>query len=523
MDSTADGARVTGVDTPSKSRDGTDVSFSRNRVVLITAGIMLSLFLASMESTVVSTAMPTIVGKLGGLSIYSWAFAAYMITSTTATPIYGKLSDVFGRRRVYLTAMGLFLAGSLLCGTALTMEQLVLFRAVQGLGAGGLLALAFIMVGDMFSVQQRARIQGLFSGVWGVSSIVGPLMGGFIVDRLTWPWVFFLNIVPGILAGAIVALAWRDRARAGGRPSIDFAGAGLLTAVTIMALLGLEWLGQPVGWGLMGGAIISLVLLIVVERRVSNPILPIHLFRRRLFAVGAGHGVLAGWAMFGSLSFIPLFVQAVLGTSATEAGTTLAPMMFGWVIASVIGGRLLLSVSFRRLAVLGMATLVAGSLLLSLFATAQLPIMIFTAMMGTGMGLSVPAFLIAIQSSVGRSDLGAATSTLQFSRSIGGALGVNVMGAALASGLAQRLSQAGLDPASVHLESLLDPLTQASAKVDGALRIALGGALQGIFVIGLIAAMAGLAVTLLAPGGRVTQLSAQDSPVAGRPEALRSE
>ncbi len=480
--------------------------FTRSRMILITLGIMLSLFLASMESTVVSTAMPTIVGKLGGLSIYSWAFAAYMITSTTATPIYGKLSDVFGRRVIYLIATAIFLVGSLLCGLATSMELLVFFRAVQGAGAGGLLSLAFIMVGDMFSIEQRARIQGLFSGVWGVSSIVGPLLGGFIVDTISWPWVFFLNIVPGLAAAAIVGSAWRDQPRKAGRPSIDFAGAALLTTVTVTLLIGLESFGQPVGWALLAMAVVSAVALVRVEQRAQNPILPIHLFGRRLFAVASAHGLLAGWAMFGSLSFIPLFVQAVLGTTATEAGSTLAPMMFGWVIASVIGGRLLLNLNFRLLAVLGMLVLVSGSLLLSLFATSQINIMIFTAMMGIGMGLSVPAFLIAVQSSVQRYELGTATSTLQFSRSIGGALGVNVMGAALATGLAQRLSAAGLDPNAVRLETLLDPLARAGAPVDAALLGALGGALQAVFVIGLAAAAIGLIITALSPGGRVTEM-----------------
>lgn len=225
-----------------------------------------------------------------------------------------------------------------------------------------------------------------------------------------------------------------------------------------------------------------------------------------MFAVASAHGLLAGWAMFGSLSFIPLFVQAVLGTSATEAGSTLAPMMFGWVIASMIGSRLLLSVNFRFLAILGMSVLVAGTLLLSLFASSQLNIMIFTAMMGTGMGLSVPAFLIAVQSSVQRFELGTATSTLQFSRSIGGALGVNVMGAALAAGLNGRLIAAGLDPSAVRLETLIDPLSRAGARVDAALRGALGGALQSVFVIGLAAAVIGLIVTVLSPNGRVTQM-----------------
>src|SRR5512133_1019593 len=212
---------------------------SRNRIVLVTAGIMLSLFLASMESTVVATAMPTIVGQLGGLEHYSWVFSAYMLTSTTTVPLFGKLSDLYGRRNLYVGAMILFLIGSIFAGRSNTMTQLILARGLQGIGAGGILPLAFILIGEMFTLEQRAKMQGFFSGVWGVSSIVGPLLGGFLVDQLSWRWVFYINVVPGLLGAALVALAWRDQHQVHARPAIDYAGAVLLTVSVVMLLLGL--------------------------------------------------------------------------------------------------------------------------------------------------------------------------------------------------------------------------------------------------------------------------------------------
>src|SRR3990172_2439552 len=217
---------------------------------------MLSLLLAAMEITVVATAMPTIVSQLGGLAAYSWVFSIYMLTSTTTVPLYGKLSDLYGRRPIYALAIGLFLAGSLLCGQAQSMPQLIAFRAVQGLGAGGLIPLAFILIGDIFTFEQRARMQGVFSSVWGVSSLVGPLLGGFLVDRISWHWVFYINLVPGLLAGALVWIDWRDPARDPNAPvvSVDYAGAGLLTAGVVALLLGLFDLGTALSWVLLGAA-----------------------------------------------------------------------------------------------------------------------------------------------------------------------------------------------------------------------------------------------------------------------------
>lgn len=482
---------------------------SPRRLTLITLGVLLSMFLSSMEGTVVATAMPTIVGQLGGLSIYSWVFSIYMLASTTTVPIYGKLSDLYGRKRVYAISMSLFLVGSVLCSQAATMEQLVLFRAVQGLGAGGVLPLAFTIIGEIFSFEQRTRMQGLFSGVWGVSAVVGPLVGGFLVDQASWQWVFLINLFPGLLALALVWLAWRDAPRASKAPvRVDYPGAILLALATLALLLGLDQLEGPLGLALLVAAGALFAAWLWAERRAADPILPLHLFRDRLFAVGILRSVFSSWAVFGSLNFVPLFVQAVLGTSATQAGITLTPMSLSWTIASIIGSQLLLRLDYRSMAVAGMVVLAGGVGLMTTIGLQTSPylIMVYTGMMGVGMGLSTPAFLIAVQSSVRRRDLGAATSTLQFSGNIGGTLGVSVMGAFLTSRLADLLSAAGLDPAVVSLDSLTSSDAGVSQAVNGLLREALAVATANMFFIALAAGLLGLAAVFFAPRGKIAQL-----------------
>lgn len=484
---------------------------SPQRTILITAGLMLSLFIASMESTVISTGMPTIVSQLGGIESYSWVFTAYMLASTTTVPLYGKFSDLFGRRPVFAVAMGIFLIGSVLCGMATSMTQLIIFRAFQGIGAGGLLPLVFIIIGDLFSLEQRARIQGLFSGVWGVSSIIGPLLGGFIVDQASWQWIFWINILPGIVATAIVWLAWVDRAHAANsrKRSVDYAGSVLLTAGAVAFLMGMSDIGKPWALPTLAGALALFGALVWVERRVSDPVLPIGLFRDRMFLVACGHGLLAGCSMFGSSTFVPLYVQGVLGTSATEAGAALTPMLLAWVFSSIIGTRLLLRIGYRTLALAGMVALTVGSFPL-MFVDAQtnrILLMVYLGLMGLGMGLCIPAFLIAVQSSVERSKLGTATSTLQFSRSIGGAFGIGIMGAVLSATIASRLAASGLD-STTSLDSLLEPVGGAIAADEG-LRAALAAGVSGVFVVAFVAAALGLLVTLLAPSGKIAQLAAE--------------
>ncbi|MBE0682111.1 MAG: MFS transporter [Anaerolineales bacterium] len=471
----------------------------QNRIILVTIGVMLSLFLASMESTVVATAMPTIVGQLGGLEHYSWVFSAFMLTSTTFVPLYGKLSDIYGRRRIYVIAMALFLLGSVMCGLANSMTQLILGRALQGLGAGGIQPLAFILIGEMFNLRQRAKMQGLFSGVWGFSSIVGPLLGGYIVDKFTWHWIFYINILPGLLAAALVAFGWQEQAQSHERPKVDYLGAALLTSSIVSLLLGLMDFGSIGSWSLISLAVVLFAALVWVESRSADPILPLPLFRDRLFLTAITHGIFTGWALFGSISYIPLFVQSVLGTSATQAGITITPMLLGWVTASIIGMRLIMTVGHRKLGLVGTAVFVTGAFLMMWIGagSSQIVMMLYVAMMGIGMGLSVPAFLVAVQTTMERRNLGTATSMLQFSRLIGGTLGVSVMGAALSIRLASNLSASGLDPSLVA--QILDPLPGVEVIVDAGVRLAMANAIHLVFVIAFVSAALGLVAVFFTP------------------------
>ncbi|MBE7434437.1 MAG: MFS transporter [Anaerolineales bacterium] len=487
---------------------------SRNRIILVTIGIMLSLFLASMESTVVATATPTIVGELGGLSHFSWVFSAYMLASTTTVPLYGKLSDLYGRRRLYIFAMVLFLIGSVLCGQANSMTQLILARGLQGVGAGGIMPLAFILIGEMFSLQQRTKMQGFFSGVWGVSSILGPLLGGFLVDSLSWRWVFYINIIPGLMAAGLVAYAWRDVIIGAEKPSVDYAGAVLLmTAIVTLLLALLDDSGLFDKWAMIGVSVILFIALFWVESHAADPILPLELFRGKLFSTAIVHGIFSGWALFGSISFIPLFVQSVLGTSATQAGITISPMLLGWVASSIIGTRILLKVGYRRLAIIGTFLLVVGSFFMSQIdaGTDQIAMMVFVMLMGIGMGFSIPSFLIAVQTMVYRRYLGTATSTMQFSRSMGGTLGVSVMGAVLTARLSANLAASNLDPELVS--QLLEPTPAAGLVVNESARLALADAISAVFVIAFVTAALALVSVFFAPKVELDEkVSSEESP-----------
>lgn len=484
---------------------------TRPQIVAVTAALMLSLFLASMEATVVGTAMPTIVSQLSGLELYSWVFSAYLLASTTTVPIYGKLSDIYGRRPVFLFAITLFLIGSILAGGANSMTQLILARAVQGLGAGGMLPLVFIIIGDLFSLAQRARMQGLFSGVWGVSSVVGPLLGGFLVDRVSWHWVFYINIVPALIAAGLFVFGWRDPRRGARQPMpLDIAGAVLLTTGVVMLLLGLFDVSSPTGWLLIGAAIAVLLVLFFVERRAADPILPMNLFRERLFAVACLNGVLVGMAIFGSASYVPLFAQTVLGTTATIAGAMLTPQLLAWVTSSIICSRLLLRMSYRTLVLVGMVIASIGTALVfsASILRSPIPLLIGMACTGAGMGMCIPSFLIAVQSSVQRKSLGTATSTLTFSRNIGGTLGVSIMGALLSFGLASGLAAAGLGE-GVSVDALIDPAAQSGLLSNPALVTVMAQTLQSVFLFSFLATLAGLFVALLSPRGNVQDFEQQ--------------
>jgi len=447
------------------------ISVKRRR--WITAGLLLGMSLGALEATVVSTAMPTVIATLGGLAHYSWVFSAYLLTSTASVPIWGRLSDLYGRRRLYLAGVTVFLAGSALSGAAASMTQLIVFRTLQGLGAGAIIPLGMTIVGELYSVQERARTQALFSGVWGVASIAGPLVGGYITDALSWRWVFYLNLPFGVLAMAVIAAAY-PAAPPAAQARVDWPGAALLFGGVTTLLVALsDAAPAPPAWGL--AALALLTLLVLVERRAAEPILPLDLFANRVIASSLLVAFLVGTAMFGAIAFVPLFVQAVLGGSATEAGTTLTPLFLGWVLSSIAGARLSVRTGYRRVTTAGVALIAAGFLMLVMMRVDAGRQMLLAAalVLGCGMGLSMLALLLAIQHGVERSRLGLATSLNQFSRSIGAAVGVAMMGAMLAR------SMAGLDlPGGAH------GLAGATLKLEGPARLQLAGALQQVFALG---------------------------------------
>ncbi|HEX8501275.1 MAG TPA: MDR family MFS transporter [Pyrinomonadaceae bacterium] len=485
---------------------------SSRRRLAVTLGVITGMFLAALEATVVGTAMPTVISALGGLSHYSWVFSAYLITSTVTVPVWGKLSDLYGRRLFFQLGIAVFLVGSVLSGMAGTMTQLIVFRAVQGLGAGALVPLGMTIIGDVYTVEERARMQAFFSGVWGISSVVGPVVGGFITDQLDWRWVFYINVPFGILAAVIMQLSLREPRRTE-RPSIDYAGAALLMASITLLMLGLVEGGATLSefasarnLALVAGAAVLAALFLYVERRAQDPIVPLGLFRNRVVSVAVAAGFLAGVAMFGAISFVPLFAQGALGSTATEAGSLLTPLMLSWVGLSIIGGRLLLRVGYRPTTLAGLFLLTLGFALLSSFqrSTPRVWLYVDLILIGAGLGLTMLTLLIAVQQSVGRSQLGIATSLNQFSRSIGGAVGVAVMGAVLSAGLASHLqafartSAGTLSPERAaelasNPNALIDPEARAALPpaVLDELQEAMAAAIHKVFWTGT--ALAGLA------------------------------
>lgn len=488
---------------------------SRTRILVVTVSVVLALSLAAIELTVVGTAMPTIISQLGGFAAYSWVFSVYSLTSTMMTPIFGKLSDQFGRKPVFLVGMAMFLVGSALSGVAQSMPQLIFFRALQGLGAGALIPLSFTIVGDIYTVKERTRIQGLFSSVWAVSSLLGPLVGGFLVEQVNWRWVFYINIPFGLLAMGLLWASLREPSRDRRRTQIDFLGAGLLSISIVSLLLAIleggrqwAWLSLPT-FALLGAALVTFLLLLRVERRAPEPILALDLFQDRMVQVSATHGFLAGLALFGSTSFIPLFAQGVLGTSATVAGATLAPQIIGWTVASSIGAPFILRLGYRTVAIFGMSIMVVGAALLAFLEPVlnQWTLGLSQLFFGGGMGITLTTMLIAVQNRVQRTQLGTATSMMTFMRTIGGSIGVSLMGAVMIARLTASL--AALGSAAITPETLLDPI--ASKQIPPAtlevVRDALAAALQPVFFIALVGSVLALIVVFFTPRGSVEELS----------------
>ncbi|MBA3414982.1 MAG: MFS transporter [Chloroflexia bacterium] len=418
------------------------------QILVVLGGLMAGMFLAALDQSIVGTALPRIVSDLGGLDQLSWVVTAYLLTSTAATPLWGKISDLYGRRPIFQAAIVIFLLGSVLAGLSQNMPQLIGFRALQGIGGGGLMAIAFAVIGDIIPPRERGRYQGWFGAVFGVSSVAGPLLGGWFTDGPGWRWIFYINLPIGIAALVVTSLALKlPSVRR--EHTIDYLGAALIVAAVSSLLLYLDWAGKAFGWTAPGAlalaaAAVSLgALFVAVEVRAKEPIIPLGLFRNQVFAVGNAYAFLAGVAMFGALIFMPLYLQAVKGLSPTESGLAMLPAVAGIFTTAIGSGQLITRTGrYKIYPILGAAILVGALLLLSRLQVAtpfwQTAFALFT--FGAGLGFTMQTITVAVQNAVAFRDLGAATSAVTFFRSLGGAIGAAVFGAVLSSRLAAYLA-----------------------------------------------------------------------------------
>ncbi len=475
----------------------------------VTAAILLGMFLAALEATAVATAMPTAVSDLGSVERYSWAFSAYLLTSTTTVPMFGKLADLYGRRTVYLGATAIFLIGSALCGAAASMEQLILFRALQGVGAGGVMPVAITVIGDIYTLEERGRMQGLFSGVWAFASVTGPALGGLLTDLLSWRWVFYVNIPFGVLSALILMVMLREES-VRREHRLDVIGTVALTAGVGLLLLGLQegsaawgWRAWPTGAAL-AAAVVLLGVFVRQERRAPEPMLPLDLFRQRIIGIASLGSIIIGTLLFPLAAFVPMFAQGVGGGTAAQAGAALMPMMMGWPVASTIAGFWLLRVGYRPVAMLGGVCATTGGLLLTMVRPDSPTLLPAAAvgLLGLGLGFMSTPFIVAVQTAVPWQRRGVATSSQQFFRTIGGAISVAALGAVLNARLATdgmaALAQEALEPGSRARMSSGEVAAATASLAQGLERIYL--------IIALIAATS-ILVALFFPKGRADALA----------------
>jgi EmrB/QacA subfamily drug resistance transporter len=482
--------------------------------------LMFAIAIAALDATVVSTALPTVVGNLGGLSLFSWVFSVYLLASTVTVPLYGKLADIYGRKPVLLFGIAVFLIGSVLCGMAGSMLELVIFRAVQGIGAGATQPITMTIIGDVFSIEQRARIQGLFSSVWGVTSLSGPAIGGLLADGLSWRWVFFINLPIGLIAMLFIWRFFQEKTEKH-EHVIDYWGTVLLSGSVISLLLGLLEGGAKYGWTsvetltLFGVSALLLAAFVVQESRTREPVLPMWLFRNKVIVMSCAMIAVCGGLMFGVSSYVPLFVQGVYGGTAFDAGMIVLPMSVSWPIGSIIGGRLILRFGYYSAALTGGFMLVIGTaLLLPLSRDAPNELAMLSALVvGFGMGFMTSALIISLQNAVEWRYRGVATASFQFFRTIGGAISVAIMGAVLNSQLSGRYADVPGVPAGADSQTLLnvDAREELAPAVLEGMQRALSSTLHEVYFFVVAAAVIAFGLALLFPRGSADSLAGSAS------------
>ncbi|WP_422930520.1 MDR family MFS transporter [Singulisphaera sp. PoT] len=456
---------------------------------MITAALLMAMAVTALESTVVSTAMPTIIAQLRGLDIYPWVFSAYLLASTVSTPIYGKLADIFGRKKVLIFGLVLFAIGSMLSGMANSMLQLIAARVIQGLGAGSVGPIVLTMLGDLFTLKERAKVQGLFSAVWGGSSLVGPAIGGYLTVGLSWRWVFFVTVPFAVVTIWLLMRHFHEAIVHHERPRIDWAGAILLTLGTTL-LLSVVLNGQKqsmaVGVGLMAISVVLLVLFVFQERRAPDPIVPLDLFTLRPIASAIAGSFLIGCLLFGLDTYIPLYVQGVQGGSAIKAGEMITPLFLAWSISVAIAAKVVVRLGFRTTALVGSLLITTGSVALTIGAeypaSSRILFIAGMSVIGLGMGPTSLSYILGVQHAVSWNRRGVATGAITFVRTLGGALGVGILGATLGYELANRLARG--DGAGIDVTAALRPETHALLSSEK-LRIvqeALGYSLRDVFI-----------------------------------------